>query len=144
MNVINELNQFLEGNYMAIHAYEKYIYHCENPELKHTLQQIQQQHKQHALMTAERIQNLGGIPVDNPGVKGTLIEWAKNLGDKTKGDTHIVEDALAGETRGIEVSQQILKGDLDFESKQLVERILRVDEQHVELLNEQLQQMIHS
>ncbi|KAA9021768.1 DUF2383 domain-containing protein [Niallia endozanthoxylica] len=139
--VVDELNQFLEGNYMAIHAYENYINHCQDAELKHTLHQFQQEHKQHAQMTADRIQSLGGIPIDHLGLKGTIIEWIKNLTEKTNRDTHIVKDALAGEARGIEVSQKILKNDLDTESKQLVEKILNHDQQHVNVLKKLLQQM---
>ena len=71
-NVIKELNTFLEGNFMAIHAYDNYIHHIDNVEIKQVLQKIQQEHKQHAMMIAERIQNLGGIPVDDVGMMGML------------------------------------------------------------------------
>ena len=40
-SVIKELNTFLEGNFMAIHAYEKYIHHIDDSEIKQTLQKIQ-------------------------------------------------------------------------------------------------------
>jgi len=142
--VVDKLNQFLEGNYMAIHAYEKYINHCQDAELKHILYQFQQDHKQHAQMITDRIQSFGGIPINHLGLKGTIIEWIKNLTEKTTLDTHIVKDALAGEARGIEVSQKILKDDLDIESKQLVEKILSHDQQHVNVLKKLLQQMDRS
>lgn len=58
-NVIKELNTFLEGNFKAVHAYEKYIQHIDDGELKRVLQIIQQNHKKHAMVVAERIQNLG-------------------------------------------------------------------------------------
>lgn len=44
-NVIKELNTFLEGNFMAVHAYEKYIQHIDDGEIKRVLQIIQQNHK---------------------------------------------------------------------------------------------------
>ncbi|NLD49014.1 MAG: DUF2383 domain-containing protein, partial [Clostridiaceae bacterium] len=54
--VIQELNAVLEGHYMAIHGYEKYIQHTKIPEVKSELQKIQKDHKEHAAMVAERIQ----------------------------------------------------------------------------------------
>ncbi|MCQ6276233.1 ferritin-like domain-containing protein [Bacillus sp. V3B] len=133
--VIKELNHFLEGNFMAIHAYEKYIHHIDDLDLKQTLQKIQQDHKQHATMIAERIQNLGGIPVDDVGIQGTIAEFVKNFTESTNGTTHILKDALVGEKRGIEISQELVKGDLDSESLELVKKILNHDEKHVNLLD---------
>jgi len=57
--VIEELNSLLEGNYMAIHGYERYIQHVKDPNIKKELQRIQQEHKQNSALIAERIQNLG-------------------------------------------------------------------------------------
>jgi bacterioferritin len=40
-SVIKELNTFLEGNYMAIQAYERYIHHIDDSDIKQSLQKIQ-------------------------------------------------------------------------------------------------------
>ena len=135
-NVIKELNTFLEGNFMAIHAYDNYIHHIDNVEIKQVLQKIQQEHKQHAMMIAERIQNLGGIPVDDVGMMGHVAEFMNKIKGPTKDLAPILKDALVGEHRGIEKSKELLDGDLDPESLTLVKRILDVDQQHVELLDE--------
>ena len=58
-NVIQTLNEFLQGQYMGIHAYEHHIEKLEDPNVKKEFQQIQQDHKLHAQKVAERIQNLG-------------------------------------------------------------------------------------
>lgn len=137
--IVKELNQFLEGNYMAIHAYDQYIYHTDEMELKKTLQNIQQNHKKHAAMIAERIQNLGGIPTQDVGMKGRFVEMMQNMKAKTTDPRHIVKDAIAGEERGIETSKEMLQGDLDPESTKLVNHILEEDEKHVE----RLQQVLH-
>ena len=55
-HVIKELNTFLEGNFMAIHAYENYINHTDDMKIKPILQEIQQNHKQHASWVAAIIQ----------------------------------------------------------------------------------------
>lgn len=135
-HTVNELNKFLEGNYMAIHAYENYIGRLEDPEAKQLLQQLQQGHKSHASKVAERIQNLGGVPVDDVGIGGKMIEIVKKLENPTSDTAAIFKDALAGEQRGIAKSKEILDGDLDDESLQLVKTILDHDEQHVQLLSD--------
>ncbi|WP_172371107.1 ferritin-like domain-containing protein [Sporosarcina jiandibaonis] len=133
--VIKELNTFLEGNFMAIHAYENYIRHIEDIEIKQVLQKIQQDHKQHAMMIAERIQNLDGMPVDDVGMMGNFAEFINKIKGSTKGSAHILKDALAGEHRGIEKSKELLDGDLDPESLTLVKHILDIDQKHVDLLD---------
>lgn len=137
-SVIKELNTFLEGNFMAIHAYEKYIHHIDDAEIKQVLQKIQQDHKKHATMISERIQNLGGIPVDDVGVMGNIAELLNSLKGSTNEPILILKDALVGEKRGIEKSKELLNGDLDPESLTLVKRILDADQQHIDLLDELL------
>src|SRR5690625_3850715 len=84
--VVKELNTFLEGNYMAIQTYDKYINHVEDVRLKKILQEIQQDHKKHAMVIAERIQNLGGMPAKDAGLKGNMAQMMKNLQGTTKDD----------------------------------------------------------
>lgn len=137
--VVNELNTFLEGNYMAIQTYDKYINHVEDARLKKILQEIQQDHKKHAMVIAERIQNLGGMPAKDAGLKGNMAQMMKNLQGTTKDDPSIIKDALVGEERGIKMSQELLEGDLDPESLRIVEEVLARDEEHVKMLGELLQ-----
>jgi bacterioferritin len=134
-HVVKELNTFLEGNFMAIHAYENYIHHIDDVEIKQVLQKFQQEHKQHAMMIAERIQNLGGKPVDDVGMMGSVAELINKIKGSTKGSTDILKDALVGEHRGIEKSKELLNGELDPESLTLVKNILSIDQKHVELLD---------
>ena len=133
--VIRELNTFLQGNFMAIHAYDNYIDHIDNDEIKQVLQNIQQDHKQHAKVIAERIQNLDGTPVDDVGMMGHVAEFMNKIKGPTKDLAPILKDALVGEHRGIEKSKELLDGDLDPESLKLVKSILDVDQKHVELLD---------
>lgn len=139
--VIKELNNFLEGNFMAIHAYEKYIEHIDNTEIKQVFQKIQQDHKQHALIIAERIQNLDGVPVDDAGFKGTMAQFANSLKGSTTETISILKDALVGEERGIKVSKELVKGDLDQASLTLVKKILSHDQKHIEELDHLIQQI---
>ena len=134
-NVINTLNTFLKGQYMGIHAYEHHIQKLTDPSIKREFQKIQQDHKNHALKVAERIQNLGGKPVDDEGVIGSVQGFISqfNIPDSSSG---IIESALKGENDyGIQISEKIVRGDLDPESYQLIENILNKDREHVNFLN---------
>lgn len=129
--VIKELNTFLEGNFMAVHAYEKFIQHIESNDIKRVLQIIQQNHKKHTIVIARRIQELGGIPVKDVSM---MMELAAKVKGATKGDDAIVKDALAGEQRGIHTSTELLRGKLDDESLDMVQHIFNADEKHIDLL----------
>lgn len=134
-NVTEELNTFLKGNFMAIHAYDKYIHRITDEGIKKVLQEIQQNHKHHAAMVAERIQNLGSKPVNDVGVMGKTAEVMSSIKGAINDPIDILKDSLVGEHRGIKKSKELLDGDLDAESLALVQQILNVDENHVKLLD---------
>src|SRR5690625_91448 len=136
--IIKELNTFLEGNFVAIQAYDKYISNVQDNKLKETLQEIQQNHKEHATIVSARIKNLGGIPSDDAGMMGNIAQIMTNIKSSAKGNTSILKDALVGEHRGIKKSRELLDGDLDPESLRIVQTILDNDEKHVELLDKLL------
>lgn len=135
--VIRELNEFLKGQYMGIHSYEHYIEKLEDERIKEQFQTIQQGHKQHAMRVATRIQDLGGTPVDDEGVVKSVQGFINqlNLPDTSEG---LIQGALKGEAMGIAASEKIVRGDLDPESRQLIEEILDHDRQHIFELNELL------
>ncbi|MYL35149.1 DUF2383 domain-containing protein [Pontibacillus yanchengensis] len=135
-DVVKTLNKFLQGQYMGIHAYEHYIGKLKDHYVKKEFQGIQQDHKEHAQRVAERIQNLGGKPVDNEGMLGSIQGYIGkfSIPEDTKG---IIESALKGESYyGVEISEEIVKGDLDKESHRIVKGILDKDRQHVDMLNQ--------
>ncbi|HOQ36675.1 MAG TPA: PA2169 family four-helix-bundle protein [Acetivibrio sp.] len=133
--VVKELNALLKGNYMAIHGYEKFIQNVEDPVAKNELQRIQKEHKQNAAAIAERIQNLGGVPEDGPGLMGTMGELMNRLKGVSGNTEFIIKDALESEDKGIKMAEELVRGDLDPESRKLVEDILNVNRQHVSQLN---------
>lgn len=136
---IKELNTFLKGQYMGIHAYEEYYQKIKCPELKANFQEIQQDHKQHAIAVAKRIQDLGGHPVDGPGIAGTMSEIMTRVKGLPDSDKEIVELAIKGEDDyGIQMSEKLVRGDLDKESMDLVHKILDEDRIHVSTLRKKL------
>jgi uncharacterized protein (TIGR02284 family) len=134
---IQELNALLKGEHMAIHGYEKYMENINDPNIKSQFQKIQIDHKQHAIRLAERIQNLGGHPCSDIGVAGEIGQLMSSVKSfMNKDNQSIVNQAYTGEKNGIEVADELVKGDLDDQSRTLVNDILDVDRSHLSTLNE--------
>lgn len=129
--VVRELNAYLKGEYMAVKAYEHFIEKMKDPSMKGELQKIQKDHKQHIAKVASRISNLGGEPVKSAGFIGTMSDM-KNLFKRSGNNTEsIMRDASLGEYRGIQMAEEVVKGDLDDESLKLIKGILEEDRSHV-------------
>lgn len=137
--VIRELNRFLKGRYMGIHQYEQLIARAQEPELKDLLQRMQQHAKLGAQKIAERIQDLGGVPVDGVGVLGAMREWIQSFQKEPREARDILRDALVGENKyGIHFSHEMVAGDLDEESVRIVDMVLEEDKKRVEQLKQWL------
>lgn len=135
---IKELNAFLEGEFMGIHAYEHYIKNTQDEAIKKDLQTIQQNHKMHAIFVAERIQNLGGEAVDDVGLVGAFQERVQQVKGYPKDSRAIIEGAIHGEEYGSDMMAEFVKGDLDLESRNMVQSILNEHKQHIDLLKKHL------
>jgi bacterioferritin len=137
--VIKELNAYLKGEFMGIHSYEHYIQQVSDPTIKKELQRIQQEHKTHATKIAERIQDLGGKAVEDNGVMLSIRESMMNLKGFPDTASGILKDAIDGQKKGMKMVEEIVRGDIDLESRQLVEENLNEDREHINQLNRLLQ-----
>ena len=137
--VIEELNTLLRGTYMGIRSLEHYIQKVDNHNLKSSFQKMQLEQKENAEKIAERIQNLGGIPADDEGISGSMHSFMHKLMIPDN-DRRMIEDALDGfEKYGVHYSEELVKGDLDPESKQIVDEIINDSRRHAE----QLKNLLH-
>lgn len=126
-DVVKELNAYLKGEYMGIHAYEHYINHTQDSHIKMELQRIQQAHKQHAAKIDERIQDLDGKAVTDNGMKLSVMESMMNMRGYPETTERILEGVLKGQNMGIEAAEELVRGDLDPKSLQLVKENLAED-----------------
>ncbi|GAA0337988.1 hypothetical protein GCM10008967_30340 [Bacillus carboniphilus] len=137
--VIEELNTLLRGTYMGIRSYEHYIQKVKDPEYKRKFQSMQQEIKNSAEKLATRIQDLGGVPADSEGFSGSMHSYMHQvmLSDDTG---KILQDAIKGlEEYGVQYSEEVVRGDLDPESRQLVEEVLDVNRRQAD----ELRSMLH-
>ena len=130
--VIEELNTLLRGCYMGIRAFEHHIQKLDDSALKERFQMMQQETKQNAQKVAERIQNLNGVPADNEGFSGRIHSSMHKmmLSDEPEG---IMKDAIEGlDKYGVEYSEELVKGDLDPESRKIAEDVINTSRRHAE------------
>jgi len=105
--VIDELNGFLKGRFMGIRQYERLIERANDPELKDMLRRFRDHAELGAEKIARRIRELGGEPVDGPGLMGEMQLWMQKFGDAPEDVRDILRDALVGENKyGIRFSHK--------------------------------------
>ncbi len=137
--VIEELNTLLRGTYMGIHAFEHHIQKLDDSQIKQMFQSMQQEAKQNAQKLAERIQNLNGVPADSEGGSGKMHSFMHKL-ILPNDTTEIIKDALKGvDQYGVEYSEELVRGDLDSESKKVVEEVINTSRRQAE----ELRQLLH-
>jgi bacterioferritin len=137
--IIEELNTLLRGTYMGIRSFEHYIHKVEDEELKRVFQSMQQDVKLNAQKLAQRIQNLGGVPADGEGFSGTLHSFMHNA--MLPNDTsEMIENALKGlDHYGVQYSEELVRGDLDPQSRQIAEAVIDTSRRQIEELRQYLQ-----
>lgn len=138
---IKALNELLQGEYMAVESFNNFISRIEDEKIKREVQGIQQQHRSNIEKLAVYIQNVGGQPDENLGFKGKMGDLKVNmdLGFKTD-DAEIIKKAIEGETRGVNMAEKILRGNLDDESRDLVGEILQKDRMAIRKLKNLVKQ----
>ncbi|NMD70978.1 DUF2383 domain-containing protein [Bacillus sp. DNRA2] len=136
--VIEELNTLLRGSFMGIRSLEHYIQTVDDPSLKKSFQSMQQDVKLNAQIIAERIQNLGGEPADDEGISGSIHSFMHKM-TLSKNNDDIIKDAIEGFNQyGVQYSEELVKGDLDPESRQIAEDVINTSRSHVETLKQML------
>jgi len=128
IKTIKVLNELLQGEYMAVESFNNFISRVEDEKIKSEFQGIQQQHRSNIEKLATYIQNLGGQPDENLGMKGKMGDLKVNmdLGFKTD-DAEILKKAIEGENKGVNMAEKVLRGNLDDKSRDVVGEILQKD-----------------
>lgn len=128
---VNELNTVLKGEYMAVDSYERFIKAADDDNIRNEFKNIQQDHRQHIGQLSERIAVLGGHPENGTGIAGVFSNTKLAIQTMRADSEDILKKAYDGEDQGIAAVEEIIKGDLDDESRQLVDGILSQDHDHL-------------
>lgn len=137
---IQSLNQLLQGEYMAVESFNNFISKIDDQNVKQNFQQIQNQHRENIEKLAGYIQNIGGQPNENLGMKGAMAEIKVNLELGFKTNTpEIIEKAIEGETRGVNMAEKVLRGKLDDKSRDIAGEILHKDRSNIKKLRSLIQ-----
>lgn len=133
--IIKALNQLLEGEYMAVESFNNFISKIENENVEKCFKEIQEQHRDNIKKLANYIQDIGGQPEENLGMKGKMAEFMLNMELGSEIDaTEVIEKAIEGETRGINTIEKILRGKLDEKSRDFTGKILEKDRKSIDKL----------
>lgn len=130
-----ELNAFLKGECMAIDSYEKYINTVQDSSTKNDMSQILKVHRDNAQELSDRIVQLGGKPTNSIGLRGKFGQMMGTIKDiKKHSDEDICKKAYYWENKGSNMAEEIVKGDIDSESADLVNKIISADKDNLNTL----------
>src|SRR5699024_2476606 len=128
-----------QGEYMAVESFNNFIFKLENEDIKQIFQEIQKQHRENIDNLAHYIQDIEGQPDENLGMRGKMGDIMVNmdLGLKVD-DIEIIEKAINGETKGVNMAEKVLRGDLDDRSRDMAGKILEEDRKSIKRLKDLL------
>ncbi|CCQ95872.1 conserved hypothetical protein [[Clostridium] ultunense Esp] len=136
---IKALNELLQGEYMAVYSFNNFISRLKDENAKKTLQEVQKQHRENIDKLASYIQSIGGQPDENLGMKGSMGEMMLNMDLGSSSDMEeVVKKAIEGETKGVNMAEKVLRGDLDDRSRDIAGEILEKDRKSIEKLKKLL------
>lgn len=110
---IKSLNQLLQGEYMAVESFNNFISKLEDETVKQTFKEVQKQHRENIDKLASYIQDIGGRAEENLGMKGIMGDIKINMDLGSDADkAEIIEKAIEGETKGVNMAEKSSKGEL--------------------------------
>lgn len=118
---------------MAVESFNNFIFRLEDENVKQAFKEVQEQHRENIDKLASYIQDIGGQPDENLGMKGKMGEMKLNmdLGSKTDTD-EIIKKAIEGETKGVNMAEKVLRGNLDERSRDIAGEILQKGRNSIE------------
>lgn len=134
IELISSLNELLQGEYIAIESFNNFISRLDDKSTKTTFQEVQKQHRKNAEILANYIQDIGGRPNENLGIKGKMGDIMLNMELGSSIDYEVIEKAIEGETQGVNMAEKVLRNNLDDKSRKLTGEILDKDRESIKKL----------
>lgn len=132
---IEAINNLLQGEHMAVEAFNSFIHKVNDESMKKTFQEIQNQHRDNMSVLANYIQDLGYKPNEKLGFKGIMGDVMVNMDLAGHRDsTYVLKKAIDGENQGINMAEKVLRGKLDDKTRDLAGEILKKDRESLQRL----------
>lgn len=135
---VKTLNELLKGEHMAIQGYESVMPYLKGDTRKQ-IAYLLKDHKQHAMELTDRITALGGVPQESTGIAGIMSQTKLKAEGIIRDEKSMLRKLYDGEDQGIAAVEKIIKGDLDSDSREMVDKILRTDHDHLKKLQQMIQ-----
>lgn len=141
--VLETMNHLLQGTFIGIDGYNRYLNHIDDYDLRHRLekQELLQQRIAHEM--SSHIRDLGGVPAENAGFKGTVANFVVNLsltGNRSAFEIlNFLADGLHMAIDKLERAAMVLDGD----SKALVEKHLMQNRAMYREIEEYKRRLLH-
>jgi uncharacterized protein (TIGR02284 family) len=104
---VETLNSFLRGEISAVETYRKAIDHVHDDRVRSALEDCWHDHERRVESLRERIEKLGGKPVEGSGLWGTFASLVQTGAD-TLGEKAAVQALEEGEDHGLNDYQRDL------------------------------------
>lgn len=125
---LSSMNKLLQGEHMAVEAFNTYIDKLQNANDKKVFEEVQNQHRDNMSTISNYIQDSGYKPNEKLGLKGTFSEAMVNMQIRDGSSrTKIINKAIEAETKGINMAEKSTRGNLDDSSRQIIGDILHQD-----------------
>lgn len=134
---IDTLNELLKGELMAMDIYQETEDMQGDVQVMEMLKQFAKDHQEHAQLLADRIKELGGTPIEDTGMAGTMAGMSSKI-NALRGPSHLLEQVYAGEDKGVHAYEDRID-ELDPESQAIVRKIMSKDHDHLKLFKERME-----
>jgi len=121
---IKHLNTALKGEHMAIESFDFFIKDTKDEIRKDKLMRIQRHHKNQATRIADKIQQLGGKPINTAGIPGAIYDVKHKLGMNHYKEEDIIKRAIEGERMGIDAFKKIINEIEDKDNEILIKDLM--------------------
>lgn len=140
VETLDSLQNMINGVAIAIHTYDTFIPEMKDPEVQLLFQDIRTGHRHHLDLLIRRVEELG----HRPQIQQNLRMWLAEVMMEARTRVGIAPEkmirwALRGEDMGLTSAEEVVAGDLDEVSKELVDQILLDSAGYVD----QLTDLIH-
>ncbi len=136
-HVIDTLNELLKGELMAMNIYAETNDMQGDEQVKEMLADFAKDHQEHVRLLSNRIEKLGGTPIENAGIGGTMANLSAKF-NAQRGPSHLLEQLYSGEDRGVHAYEDRID-ELDPESRAIVRQIMSTDHDHLKLFQERME-----